>query len=1602
MLWRQACAGRKNQQNNVNYLGVLRNLSALASHVLPTLAQNTAAFLADAWIADLPVATAQYCVDLGYYTGLESVIATSIAQQQALVDVYAAITKCNPQTLNALVLRRQDSVHLLLHLLDISLRCGYIDPSKVLCGLRDAVSALACTKPEDRRQSEVLWLALVNIAGATISRYSSLTSEGLLATLDIAFQAVQSISLFNAQSQSAVLALVYVLADTESAPIDHLIAQLISECISAGQTYLKLATGQLLLRIRNSYKHMTPGSVESIYKLTSDISSPRVRDVWCKVACLVDVQTLAPSVHPFARQRRALRDDFGKVIGSRDEATNLAHNISIDDAILIVKLVAESLNDRALAPVCASGDFGLSSSAFDAIMTIACDLCQKSELEKNGAYVAVDTVILAAGLKIYAADTQESTVVTSYLLKAVNEAVRKPDTTSTLPNDSARLSQPISDDSTNMCGLFWILEIVFHLCQPSSSTSSFLKSPGSAEILLRAAHLCGHFTFALFVFQTVASDTIESNTKDTNSTKERLQQLAQAAHLRQVSALLDGEISDSTYSLTVSSAEPVDDVTDALYGLSLADIPSGAASRLANYEASHERIDDNVSPCFVAGDHLLGHALARTAECMVLPDSGVAPFKLKALEKLASNDVTGDQRLQALGYLFRQGYVSPATAFSLVTKQKFVSGIRDEAKVEWTQIFTASRISAEYFQGATASPLVTVSPESPFKLLSFSPKYKTNRNCDLPNLAPHTQHLHELLMPEGVTIDIEELSANRLPDTSKAKEALLYYGCTFGGLPGSIENALFTSVLLDHVDRIRFTQTGVFDPVAKFVSLVATRTVNAPQITAPVLNANAVSRLAYYIPQLFAMLCSKGKSSSDDDRCIRSRAFSILESIAESSPDLVVFYAAVAKNSLSATSAGSKYAAKLLQKFDMEKVADIEAFVNMASNVAVLPQEKLRWVALKAKSAHLKAVARYQQGRFGTPARADETSAAIMDPLKPALQILSDYAERTPRSSVEQDFCASLPRLQLLFEQLFFSDSFGQDDPQLKHGLEQIWNEIFKTLATAMTLSIGYISTQLARFSAAVPIPMLTSPTEPVYFSQVSSTVRVIGSKTRPKLITLYLSTKSGEIHKEKYILKGSEDLRIDESVMQTFIRMNRVTASTFLDGTPCREEVRGRASDAVSSLSVYNVVPLSTYGGLIQVIDNAPSLFQIYSQHAVRRNATGDASIYSNRADVATSESGSNTGTTSRDIGVYGEQSSTEPLDEQKQQKLKLPPAGFQQVYMSYAQNILKKAKINPGLPFEKWPTSVASKVYDAVATSVPADLLYQHMLKSSQSPSHLYLLMTSMVRSISMSSIVGYVLGLGDRHLDNLLVDTRRGRLVQIDFNVCYDFGSVSHVPENVPFRMTPILSYICGSSDQIRRSQAAAALPFAYSRIFMNAATSVLLFCRMDRDALVNALASRVLFQPFKEWCVVEEAHLMDSKRKNTNNDAAILPPIQAPSGNTGEQESTMTVPGFIRTTGICPPNAFWRLGSETSDHGPSVSPEAASTELKYGWRIAQAAIERVDARLDYKGSDRSTEGGSACSSDRSVDALVEEQVLAVWEAAASKERLAKMYIGWAPWV
>lgn len=61
-----------------------------------------------------------------------------------------------------------------------------------------------------------------------------------------------------------------------------------------------------------------------------------------------------------------------------------------------------------------------------------------------------------------------------------------------------------------------------------------------------------------------------------------------------------------------------------------------------------------------------------------------------------------------------------------------------------------------------------------------------------------------------------------------------------------------------------------------------------------------------------------------------------------------------------------------------------------------------------------------------------------------------------------------------------------------------------------------------------------------------------------------------------------------------------------------------------------------------------------------------------------------------------------------------------------------------------------------------------------------------------------VGYLLGLGDRHPSNLMLDRYSGKLLHIDFGDCFEASMHREkFPEKVPFRLTRMMIMAMGVS-------------------------------------------------------------------------------------------------------------------------------------------------------------------------------------------------------------
>lgn len=71
--------------------------------------------------------------------------------------------------------------------------------------------------------------------------------------------------------------------------------------------------------------------------------------------------------------------------------------------------------------------------------------------------------------------------------------------------------------------------------------------------------------------------------------------------------------------------------------------------------------------------------------------------------------------------------------------------------------------------------------------------------------------------------------------------------------------------------------------------------------------------------------------------------------------------------------------------------------------------------------------------------------------------------------------------------------------------------------------------------------------------------------------------------------------------------------------------------------------------------------------------------------------------------------------------------------------------------------------------------------------SPGVFYERRLAFAHSLATNSMIGYILGIGDRHVGNILLDKHSGELIFIDFGIAFEQGKMMPTPELVPFRLT-----------------------------------------------------------------------------------------------------------------------------------------------------------------------------------------------------------------------
>ncbi|KAF8317780.1 uncharacterized protein EI90DRAFT_3084965 [Cantharellus anzutake] len=82
---------------------------------------------------------------------------------------------------------------------------------------------------------------------------------------------------------------------------------------------------------------------------------------------------------------------------------------------------------------------------------------------------------------------------------------------------------------------------------------------------------------------------------------------------------------------------------------------------------------------------------------------------------------------------------------------------------------------------------------------------------------------------------------------------------------------------------------------------------------------------------------------------------------------------------------------------------------------------------------------------------------------------------------------------------------------------------------------------------------------------------------------------------------------------------------------------------------------------------------------------------------------------------------------------------------------------------------------------------VLRHFFTESHKSPMAWFEMRLKYARSVATTSIVGHMMGIGDRHISNILLDRVSGEVVHIDFGIVFDQGRLLNIPETVPFRLT-----------------------------------------------------------------------------------------------------------------------------------------------------------------------------------------------------------------------
>ncbi|XP_078543449.1 DNA-dependent protein kinase catalytic subunit [Lissotriton helveticus] len=296
-----------------------------------------------------------------------------------------------------------------------------------------------------------------------------------------------------------------------------------------------------------------------------------------------------------------------------------------------------------------------------------------------------------------------------------------------------------------------------------------------------------------------------------------------------------------------------------------------------------------------------------------------------------------------------------------------------------------------------------------------------------------------------------------------------------------------------------------------------------------------------------------------------------------------------------------------------------------------------------------------------------------------------------------------------------------------------------------------------------------------VKISGFDERVKTMKSIRKPKRIII----RGDDEREYPFLVKGGEDLRQDQRIEQLFEVMNIILSQD------------AACSQRNMQLKTYQVIPMTTRIGLIEWLEKTCTLKDFLLNNMTEQE---NDNYFSRKG----------------------------PLSQYNDWLTKMTKSEGIVRYM----NAYKKAN--------RTETVMAFRARESL---VPGDLLRRAFVKMSTTPESFLALRSHFASSHALICISHWILGIGDRHLSNFMINLETGGMVGIDFG--HAFGSATQflpVPEMMPFRLT------CQFLNLM--------LPMKESGLINSVMIHALRAYRDDPDLLVNTMDVFVK-EPSLDW-------------------------------------------------------------------------------------------------------------------------------------------------------